>query len=125
MEQTFICISKQISRYLQCCLLKPHKLKEFSDRLELIRTLFEKTSTQWGTFSYNLIRSKIINNLSRSKFNQPQDHSFGTYAKFSEKQTFLPPDTHMYVCVRRRGTCAYQRVRNISFLENLANILHE
>ena len=25
--------------------------------------------------------------------------SFRTYAKFSEKLTFLPPDTHKYVCV--------------------------
>ena len=27
------------------------------------------------------------------------DHLLGTYATFSEKLTFLTPDTHTYVCV--------------------------
>ena len=27
------------------------------------------------------------------------DHSFSKYAKFSEKLTFLTPDTHIYVCI--------------------------
>ena len=42
-----------------------------------------------------------------------RDHSFSTYAKSSEKQNFLPPDTHR--CV----------VRNVSFLENLVYVLNE
>ena len=36
------------------------------------------------------------------------DHSFSTYAKFSENLT-----------------CAYQGVRNVSFSENFTNILNE
>ena len=39
------------------------------------------------------------------------DHSFLTYAKFSEKLTFF--------------TCAYQGVRNVSFSENFACLLNE
>ena len=38
-------------------------------------------------------------------------HPFNTYAKLSKKLTFLTPDTHTHVCLRR--------VRNFSFLENL------
>ena len=30
-----------------------------------------------------------------------RDHSFSTYANFSVKLTFLPPDRHTYVCVSR------------------------
>ena len=43
--------------------------------------------------------------------------SFSTFAKFSEKLTFLIPYTHTYVCV--------SGVRNISFSENFANVLKE
>ena len=34
----------------------------------------------------DLVPSKIL-----------RDHSFSTYAKFSEKHTFVTPDTHTYV----------------------------
>ena len=47
-----------------------------------------------------------------------RDYLISTYAKCSEKLTFLTPDTHMYVCV-------YQGVRNVSFSENFAHILNE
>ena len=54
---------------------------------------------------------------------QPQhytgDHWFSTYAKFSEKPTFLTP---WYVHVH---TCVYQGVRNVSFSENVAYVLNE
>ena len=41
---------------------------------------------------------------------------FSTFAKFAEKLLFLTPDTR---------TCAYQRVRSVSFSENLANLLNK
>ena len=45
-------------------------------------------------------------------------HSFSTYAKFSEKLTFLAPwYTHV--------TCAYQGVRNNNFSENFACVRNE
>ena len=44
------------------------------------------------------------------------DHSFGKYAKLSEKLTFPTPD----MC-----TCAYQGLRYVSFSENFAYILNE
>ena len=44
-------------------------------------------------------------------------HSFSTHAKFSEKQTFLPPDNHTFVNVHG--------VRNVSFSKNLAYVLNE
>ena len=47
------------------------------------------------------------------------DHSFSTFAKFSEKLIVLTP---WYI---RTRTCAYQRVRNISFSENFAYVLNE
>ena len=51
-----------------------------------------------------------------------RDHPFSKYAKFSEKLTFLPPDTHTYswhvhACVRIRG-------KNISFSGNFAYVLN-
>ena len=33
------------------------------------------------------------------------DHSFSTFAKYSEKLTYLPPDTHTYVCVSEGEKC--------------------
>ena len=32
-------------------------------------------------------------------------HPFSMYAKFSEKITFLPPNTHTYVCVSGSKKC--------------------
>ena len=46
------------------------------------------------------------------------DHSFSTYVKFSLKLTILTPwYTHVM--------CAYQGVRNVSFLDNSAHALNE
>ena len=47
-----------------------------------------------------------------------RDHSFITFAKFSEKLTFLTS----LICTR---TCAYQRARSVSFSENFANVTNE
>ena len=44
-------------------------------------------------------------------------HSFNTYTKFSEKLSFYP--------LIRTRKYAYQRVRNVSFVENAANVLNE
>ena len=46
------------------------------------------------------------------------DRSFSTLAKFSEKLTVLTP-WYGHACV------SYQGVRNLSFSENLANVLNE
>ena len=46
------------------------------------------------------------------------DHFFSTFTKFPEKLTFLTP-------LIGKGTCAYQGLRNVSFLENFANVLNE
>ena len=35
----------------------------------------------------------------------PGDHSFSTYVKFSEKLTFLPPDTNTYMPVSGGKKC--------------------
>ena len=42
-----------------------------------------------------------------------KDHSFSTFAKFSEKLTFLTPLIGTLICV-------YQGVRDVSFSENFA-----
>ena len=44
-------------------------------------------------------------------------HPLSTYAKFSEKLTFLTP-------LIRPRTCAIQGVRNVNFSENLAYVLN-
>ena len=36
-----------------------------------------------------------------------RDYSFSTYAKFSEKLHFLPPDMHMYMCVSGGKKCLF------------------
>ena len=41
---------------------------------------------------------------------------FSTYAQFSEKLTFLPPDTHTYLCVS--GS------RKVNFSENMRSFLN-
>ena len=46
-----------------------------------------------------------------------RDHPFSTYAKFSEKLTFLTP-------LIRTRMCAYQGVRNVSFSENFVYVLN-
>ena len=43
---------------------------------------------------------------------QDRDHPFSTYVKFYAKLTFLTP-------LIRTLTCAYKKVRNVSFSENL------
>ena len=47
-----------------------------------------------------------------------RDHSFSTYAKFSEKTNISHP-------LIRTRTCAYQGERNVSFSENFAYVLNE
>ena len=44
-------------------------------------------------------------------------HSFSTSAKFSEKLTYLTPNTHTYVCVSRR--------KKSWFIGNFVNVLKE
>ena len=51
-------------------------------------------------------------------FSAVRAHSFSMYVKFFEKLTFLTP-------LIRTGTCVYQRVRNVSFSENLMDVLNE
>ena len=46
------------------------------------------------------IFSSVLQQLQR-------DHSFSTFAKFSEKITFLTPDTHIYMCVSRGKKCQF------------------
>ena len=48
----------------------------------------------------------------------PMDHSFETYAKFSEKLTFLTP-------LIRKSTCAYHGVKNARFSEKFVHVLNE
>ena len=36
-----------------------------------------------------------------------RDHPVSTYAKFSEKLTYLPSDTHIYVCVSGGQKCQF------------------
>ena len=38
---------------------------------------------------------------------KPQENCKCKYAKFAEKLTFLPPDTHMYVCVSEGNKCMF------------------
>ena len=58
-----------------------------------------------------------LENLSEDLENSVRDHSFSTFAKLSEKLTFLFPSyAHVW---------AYQGLRNVSFSENLANVLNE
>ena len=47
-----------------------------------------------------------------------RDHSFRTFEKLSEKTNISYP-------LIRIHTCAYQEVRNVSFLENFGNVLNE
>ena len=57
-----------------------------------------------------------------------RDHSFSTYAQFSQKRT-LSPRTYisfpMYVQFFPPRTCAYQGVSNVSFSENFVYVLNE
>ena len=62
--------------------------------------------------------SMISKNLNSSRMGKwLTAHLLSTYAKFSEKLTFLTPliSTH---------TCAYRGVRNVSFSENFAYVLN-
>ena len=46
------------------------------------------------------------------------DHSFSTFAKFSQRTNISYP-------LLRTRTCANQGLRNVSFSENFANVLNE
>ena len=63
------------------------------------------------------ITIKIKKHWRRSRKHVTWNHSFSTYAQFSEKLTFL-------TLIRTR-TCAYQGVRNVSFSENFAYLLND
>ena len=66
-----------------------------------------------------IILSVVLWNNFVQKFNDfIGDHSFSTFAKFSEKLNIS------YPLIPAR-TCAYQGVRNVSFSGNFANILNE
>ena len=74
----------------------------------VIQTLWlYKSALNMCTFTFN---SQILYTSSR-------DHSFRTYAKVSEKSTFLAPDTHTYVCVSGGKKCY--------FSENFVYVLNE
>ena len=60
---------------------------------------------------------KYIDAVKFENFTLPWDHSFSGYAKFSEKLTFLPPETHMYLCVSGG--------KKVSFSENFTYVLKE
>ena len=60
--------------------------------------------------SYYFILMKLETEIN---FKMIWDHSFSTFAKFSEKLTFL---THCY---------AYQRVRNVRFSEYFGNVVYK
>ena len=57
-----------------------------------------------------------INNGCQRSTNK--DHSFNTYAKYSEKTNIS------YPLIGTR-TCAYRGVRNVSFSENFRDVLNE
>ena len=68
-------------------------------------------------FSRLKLLMKMIFHIQKDKFKVfcLRDHSFSTYAKFSEKHSRnLPPDKLFYECVR-----------NISFSENFAHVPNE
>ena len=56
-------------------------------------------------FDVTLLATKMVNTV---HLNRILDHPFSTHAKFPEKRT-----------------CAYQRVRNVSFSENFVYVLNE
>ena len=95
--------------------------------LKLVPGLQNKRSDEPASDSKNcycLLRGIFGTNL---KLRKPslvprniKHHLLNTCAKFSEKKNlFLPLNTHTH------GTCAYQGVRNISFLTNFAYVLNE
>ena len=70
------------------------------------------TNVQSGGRSKNYHADRIY------KFSNRWDHSFSTYAKFSEEHNISYP-------LIRIHACAYQGERNVSFTENLAYVLNE
>ena len=57
----------------------------------------------------------IILSVIRQKGESQNGRNKTKHTKFSEKRTFLPPDTHTYLCV--------SGVRNVRFLENLVRFV--
>ena len=75
----------------------------------------------WKTWEFScdkVIFSPKMNFSEQLFYRTPRNHSFSTYAEFSEKLTFLTPWL-------RTSACAYQEVRNDSFSENFAYVLNE
>ena len=73
------------------------------------------------SFSFPLKKSEnqMLSDVSEGyrKYLTVSGHSLSTYAKFSEKLTFLVP-------LIRTRTCAYQEVRNVCFSENFAYVFN-
>ena len=72
----------------------------------------------WGTYQTSMMVLFWVTGLRKIVFQKKilryiRDHPFYYVRKFSEKLTFLTPDTQ-----------TYQGVRNISFPENLAHVLN-
>ena len=57
----------------------------------------------WSILEYLGQFISTLNNIAKSH----GDHSFSTYAKYSEKLIFLTLDTHTYVCVSRGKKCYF------------------
>ena len=56
-------------------------------------------------------------------FVEVRGHSFSTYAKVSDKLTFLTPHPHPLIRIRRSSH--HQGVKNVDFLENFVYVLNE
>ena len=75
---------------------------------------FRKLFTLCPVFLCSWSSVNILNILG----DDSRDHSFGTYAKCSEKTSIF------YPLIRIR-TCMYQVVRNVSFSKNVTYVLNE
>ena len=68
-------------------------------KLPFLLTFFYQLSLQEGIFGTAASLSpEFISNMAKGR-TQNGGNKNTKHAKFSEKRTFLPPDTHTYVCV--------------------------
>ena len=79
-------------------------VNQYEQRKLKLKHFVHKVNSSYS--NYNTANTPAMLNL------QNWDHSFSTYAKFSEKQTFLT-----YVCV--------SRVRSVRFSEYFAHVLNK
>ena len=98
--------------------LKIRETRKFSKWREFF--LFENTEVfPFQCFCNALILlSCLIRMETNNWLEVPRNHSFSTYAKFSEKKTNITP-WYAHVRVRSRG------IRNVSFPETFAYLLNE